>query len=268
MLSAMVKVGVNLNHEALGCTAIELAINTNNPDVVKTLFSDRDSSGQLYQTRVTHKENPDYVLDNGDTLLISAIKSENFEAEKALIELGADINMPGTNAMSPVQHAIVPVMKGVVFKSEDVDKSIKFFEHILEKGADAFHQNQTGTSLKNAVSTWKNLHKTDPHRKTEVAEKTLIASFAKKGPGRWKTLENFLFKPTQQIGTVARIPEKGQSIGKSKAAAALETIKICKLKGVVHTAKITTVKTPQKSRLTPEQQQARASQSAQKPRSI
>ena len=55
MLSAMVSVGINLDHTALGCTAIELAINTNNADVVTALFSDRDSTGQLYQTRATEK---------------------------------------------------------------------------------------------------------------------------------------------------------------------------------------------------------------------
>lgn len=134
MLSAMVSVGVKLDHAALGCTAIELAINTNNAGVVTALFSDRDSTGQLYQTRATEKADPNYVLDNGDTLLIAAIKSGNFEAAKTLINLGADINKPGINDISPVQHAAAAIIKdGTLSKNNGkLDKSIEFFEHILD----------------------------------------------------------------------------------------------------------------------------------------
>ena len=269
MLSAMVHIGVKLDNANLGCTAIDLAINTNNADVVKTLLGERDPSGKHYQ-RIISKEYFDYVLDNGDTLLIAAIKSGNFESAKALMELGADINKPGTKNISPVQHAAVAIIKeGVISNNDSINESTKFFEHILDKGANVFHKNEKGTSLKDSISILKNIHKKTPGRQSESAEKMLIASYKKKGPSRWKKLVNSLFKPKQRIGADARKPEAERIVGNSKAKIALETIKskvsVYKVKSVMHAEKITPVKMPQKSRLTAEQQQLIAAKANQKP---
>lgn len=217
-------------------------------------------------SKLEEKADPNYVLDNGDTLLIAAIKSGNFEAAKTLIDLGADVNKPGINDMSPVQHAAAAIIKdGTLSKNNGkIDKSIEFFEHILDKGADVFHKNYKGMSLNDSINTLKTIHKKEPERHSEAAEKKLIASFSKKGPSRWKTLTNFLFKPKKRIGTVAKKPTAEKLVGNSKAVAALERIKSYKLKYVVDAAKVTPVKTPQKSQLSQEQQKVIKAKAAQK----
>lgn len=130
-------------HQALGSTFAQRSYALNHEQEKKINAQTDTVLQELVSRHIAKRGNPDAKDVHRDTLLIKATIVNSFDTAKALLDYGADPNIPGKKGMTPLMHAV----------SHNDNKALQMVKMLLRDGAHVDVRDDDGKTVLHHVAS-------------------------------------------------------------------------------------------------------------------